>query len=91
MDLANTIFAVMLPVALMSVPIFAIWTKYREKVAELEAERYAAKNYELEERMRNLELIITDRGFDVASQIEALRDVNGADQRAQARQLERNS
>jgi hypothetical protein len=41
--------------------------------------------------MRNLERIVTDRGFDVANQIEALRDASGAEQRAQARQLERNA
>jgi hypothetical protein len=68
-----------------SIPIFAIWTKHRQKLAEMEVEatsrlsaekaaQYAANNSELEERVRVLERIVTDKGYDVASQIEALRD-----------------
>ena len=34
----------------------------------------ATEKSELEERVRVLEAIVTDRGFDVATQIEALRD-----------------
>ncbi|MEM6585520.1 MAG: hypothetical protein AAF692_07170 [Pseudomonadota bacterium] len=34
----------------------------------------ASEKMELEERVRVLEAIVTDRGFDVATQIEALRD-----------------
>lgn len=36
--------------------------------------RIATEKSELEERVRVLEAIVTDRGFDVATQIEALRD-----------------
>ncbi|MBW8755813.1 MAG: hypothetical protein JF595_17030, partial [Sphingomonadales bacterium] len=46
--------------------------------AHLSAEKaaqYAAHNRELEERVRVLERIVTDKGYDVAAQIEALRDV----------------
>ena len=39
-----------------------------------------ARNDLLEERVRVLERIATDRGPELASQIEALRDVNRADQ-----------
>jgi len=64
---------------------FAIWTAHRQKLAKLEiqastqlaaekAAQYAAGNTELEERVRVLERIVTDKGYDVASQIEALRD-----------------
>ncbi|NQX94447.1 MAG: hypothetical protein HRT64_05940 [Erythrobacter sp.] len=39
------------------------------RTAQIETEKS-----ELEERVRVLERIVTDRGFDVATQIEALRD-----------------
>lgn len=69
----------------LMIPIFAIWTKHREKLAQMEiqatsrlsaekAAQYAVNNTELEERVRVLERIITDRGYDIATQIEALRD-----------------
>jgi uncharacterized protein with GYD domain len=38
------------------------------------AAQYAASNKELEDRVRVLERIVTDGGYDVATQIEALRD-----------------
>ena len=38
------------------------------------AAQYATNNADLEERVRVLERIVTDKGYDVASQIEALRD-----------------
>ena len=67
------------------IPIVAIWTKHREKMiekqvgatAEHTAERaaqYASHVRELEERVRVLERIVTDGGYNVATQIEALRD-----------------
>ncbi|MFM5950450.1 MAG: hypothetical protein ACKOPM_14695 [Novosphingobium sp.] len=62
-----------------------VWIKSREKreekrlsaTASLSAEKaaqYASHTAELEERVRVLERIVTDKGYDVASQIEALRD-----------------
>ena len=64
-----------------SIPIVAIWTKHQCKMAEIMAQAtaekaalYATKNADLEERVRVLERIVTDKGYDVASQIEALRD-----------------
>ena len=75
MDPAQIIFAALLPLSLMAIPIFAIWTNHRRKIEEIRADR-AAGNVayeELEERLRIVERIVTDRGFDVASQIEALR------------------
>jgi hypothetical protein len=49
---------------------------YKEKELTLRAEGPAAKaaNAEFEERLRVLERIVTDRGYDVAHQIEQLRD-----------------
>jgi hypothetical protein len=75
MDPATIIFATLLPLSLMSIPIFAIWTSHRHKVAELQSKAAGnAAQEEIEERLRILERIVTDKGYDVASQIEALRD-----------------
>ena len=38
------------------------------------AAQYASNVAQLEQRVRVLERIVTDRGYDVATQIEALRD-----------------
>ncbi len=72
---------VLIPLLALSIPIFRIWTKHLQKVAEINAKsaaekaaQYATHNSELEERLRVLERIVTDKGYDVASQIEALRD-----------------
>ena len=72
---------VLIPLFALSIPIFRIWTKHLQKVAEINAQasaekaaQYATHNSELEERLRVLERIVTDKGYDVASQIEALRD-----------------
>jgi len=58
------------------------WTRHREKMAESmnaqaaeKAAQYAAQTERLEQRMRVLERIVTDRGLDVAEEIEKLRDV----------------
>ncbi|MCA1662397.1 MAG: hypothetical protein LC648_09735 [Novosphingobium sp.] len=55
--------------------------KFKERQLELtaastaeRAAQYATHNQQLEDRMRVLERIITDKGYDVATQIEALRD-----------------
>lgn len=50
---------------------------YREKKLELEAQIATAKagqNQQLEQRVRVLERIATDRGMGVADEIELLRD-----------------
>jgi hypothetical protein len=77
--------ALMIPIVALSIPIIKIWTNHRFKVeemrvratAELSAEKaaqYASHTSELEDRVRVLERIVTDKGYDVATQIEALRD-----------------
>jgi alkyl hydroperoxide reductase subunit AhpC len=55
--------------------------KFREKQLEAigyetaeKAARYAAQTERLEQRVQVLERIVTDRGIDVASEIEKLRD-----------------
>jgi hypothetical protein len=67
---------------------FIVWIRHLQKQADRQqrlaettaqasaekAAQYAAHNRELEERVRVLERIVTDRGYDIATQIEALRD-----------------
>jgi len=55
--------------------------KHKEKMAQAlnaqtaeKAAQYAAQTERLEQRVRVLERIITDRGVDVAAEIEQLRD-----------------
>jgi len=83
-------WAYLIPIAGISIPIFAIWFKHQEKLAQMnmdatadataeKAAQYAAKVQRLEDRVQVLERIVTDRGYDVATQIEALRDVREND------------
>ena len=60
--------------------LLARWIKMRERKIEVEAglaaekaAQYASRSMELEQRVRVLEQIVTDRGVETASQIEALR------------------
>jgi hypothetical protein len=87
MDDLIGLVAVMAPF-LMVVGI--VWIKSRNKLeekrlnvtAENSAERaaqYASKVQALEDRVQVLERIVTDRGYDVATQIEALRDQRRVD------------
>ena len=73
------------------IPMMALWTKHKERVARLQVEttaqstaeraaQYAASTKELEDRVRVLERIVTDKGYDVATQIEALRDQRRVDE-----------
>lgn len=77
--------ALLIPIMALSIPFFAIWIKHREKMMDRQigttasetaekAAQYASHVKELEERVRVLERIVTDRGYDIATQIEALRD-----------------
>ena len=57
------------------------WLALKQRKMELEAQmvaekaaQYAAKTERLEQRVRVLERIVTDRGIDVADEIEKLRD-----------------
>ena len=76
--------ALLIPILALSIPFFAIWIKHREKMHGLQidttaqstaekAAQYASHVQELEERVRVLERIVTDGGYNVAAQIEALR------------------
>jgi IS5 family transposase len=83
---------VLIPIVALSIPIVSIWTKHRQRIAEMQirstaevsaekAAQYASHSRELEERVRVLERIVTDKGYDVAAQIEALRDARTVDDR----------
>lgn len=82
--------ALLIPIIGVSIPVIAIWTKHREKVAQMNLEatasasaekaaQYATQIQRLEDRVQVLERIVTDRGYDVATQIEALRDTRETD------------
>lgn len=77
---------VLIPLLALSIPIFRIWTSHQRKIAEIQvqataekAAQYASHTAQLEDRVRVLERIVTDKGYDVASQIEALRDARKVD------------
>ena len=76
---------VFIPIIALMIPIVAIWTKHQQKLAEMnikntaqataeQAAQYASRTQRLEDRVQVLERIVTDRGYDIATQIEALRD-----------------
>lgn len=80
------LIGVMVPLAAIAMTAFMVWHKHRTDLAKLQiqstasesaekAARYANDIRALEERVRVLERIVTDKGYDVAAQIEALRDV----------------
>lgn len=71
----------------ISLGFFGVWTQHKQKLAKLEVEAAKAaaaggagtaererELRELRERVQVLERIVTDGSYDVASQIEALRD-----------------
>jgi hypothetical protein len=71
-----------LPVLLIfGQPLIRRWFDHREKRMEMEARltaekaaQYAAHNERLEQRVRVLERIVTDKGIVVSDEIEKLRD-----------------
>lgn len=79
--------AVMLALIIIGLPTIMLmlafnrFFKFRERKLEVEAlnaaekaAQYASRTHELEERVRVLEQIVTDRGAETAAQIEALRE-----------------
>ena len=74
-----------------TIPVVAIWAKHKQKLAQMQinstaqqtaekAAQYASQVQQLEDRVQVLERIVTDRGYDVATQIEALRDTREVEQ-----------
>jgi hypothetical protein len=72
---------VLIPLAAIGIAPFKMWLRVKERQIEgqssLAAEKsaqYAQHQERIEARLRVLEQIVTDRGAETASQIEALRD-----------------
>jgi len=68
-------------VAIFANQVFRPWLRLKERQMELDANmvaekaaQYAAQTERLEQRVRVLERIITDKGADLANEIERLRD-----------------
>lgn len=80
---------ILVPILGVSIPLVALigamfvkpWLALKEKQLALQSQhtaekaaQYAAHTERLEQRVRVLERIVTDRGLDVSDQIERLRD-----------------
>ncbi|MBA14919.1 hypothetical protein [Sphingosinithalassobacter portus] len=82
----NTVMVLLIVVGLpiafgIGYAAFERWLKHKEAMADVisaktaeKAAQYAAHTERLEQRVRVLERIVTDRGIDVAEEIEQLRD-----------------
>lgn len=76
------VLALMIPiVAILAGTLFKPWLALKERELEVrgtetaeKAAQYAAQTERLEQRVRVLERIITDRGVDLSDEIERLRD-----------------
>ena len=76
----------LIPLAPFIMVCFIVWTRHQSKMTQLgikdtaeKAAQYVSHTSELEDRVRVLERIVTDKGYDVATQIEALRDARKVD------------
>lgn len=81
----------LVPLAPFLMVSFIVWTKHQASIAKMQvsstanataekAAQYASRVTELEDRVRVLERIVTEKGYDVATQIEALRDQRRVDE-----------
>lgn len=79
-----------------------VWVRSRAKLEEKritvtaensaeKAAQYASRITELEDRIQVLERIVTDRGYDIATQIEALRDQRRVEDLLEPRETERSN
>jgi hypothetical protein len=81
--------ALLIPILAISIPLCVViglfivrpWLAHQERRMTIEATmvaekaaQYAAQSERLEQRVRVLERIITDRGGDLSNEIESLRD-----------------
>ena len=80
MHIASWIW-VLIPLAAIAIAPFKMWLRVKEKQMGIQstmtaekAAQYAAHTERLEQRVRVLERIITDKGADLATEIEDLRD-----------------
>ena len=81
---------ILIPLAPFIMVLGIIWLVNNRKLEEKriaataeasseKAAQYASRVTELEQRVQVLERIVTDRGYDIATQIEALRDQRKVD------------
>lgn len=81
---------ILIPLAPFIMVLGIIWLVNRRKLEEKrisataeatgeKAAQYASRVQQLEDRVKVLERIVTDKGYDVATQIEALRDERRVD------------
>ena len=89
--------AILVPLAPFLMVIGIVWVKSNARLEEKriaataensaeKAAQYASRIAEMEDRIRVLERIVTDGGYDVATQIEALRDTRRVEQQLEAPQ-----
>lgn len=76
---------VLIPLAAIGIAPFKMWIRVKERQLENQsamtaekAAQYAAHTERLEQRMRVLERIVTDKGMDLSDEIERLRDSDPA-------------
>jgi len=92
---------VFIPILGILLGFFGVWTHHQQKMVRLRSEELtsgrsagrqapeqAREVKELQERVRVLERIVTDGGYDLATKIEALRDERGVEVRREAREPE---
>jgi hypothetical protein len=81
----------LVPLAPFLMVVGIVWVKSQARLEEKriaataqnsaeKAAQYASRITEMEDRIRVLERIVTDGGYNVASQIEALRDTRRVEQ-----------
>ena len=80
-------FALMIPILGISLGFLGVWTSHQQKMIKLRIQEASALKdaggrspdqarevADLRERVKVLERIVTDGGYDLATRIEALRD-----------------
>ena len=83
------------PLAPFLMVVGIVWVKSNARLEEKriaataensaeKAAQYASRIAEMEDRIRVLERIVTDGGYNVATQIEALRDTQRVEQQLEA-------
>lgn len=85
MEAEFVVFAI--PMMGILLGFFGVWTAHKQKLAKLEIEarkhgagqstlgaQHIEEMREMQQRLRVLERIVTDGGYNVATEIEALRD-----------------
>ncbi|MEM9501024.1 MAG: hypothetical protein AAF941_04185 [Pseudomonadota bacterium] len=84
-------WAYLIPLAPFIMVVLIVWMQNQRKIEEKRLEataeassekaaQYASRVTELEQRVQVLERIVTDGGYDIATQIEALRDARGVEE-----------